>query len=214
MKRKLAFVVLGAGLLVMAACVKYPPSTDRLTQDLVVLTQYQVGNNFNQYKTFAISDSVGYITDSDTTFLNNSLTQAGIAAIVQNMENYGYTRVSRSANPDLGMNVTVFQTTHVNYYYPGWYWGYPGYYPPGYWGYPGGGYYYPYWPTYVTTYSSGSMVIEMFDLKNATANGNKLAIVWDAYIRALLTGNHTQSDVTNSINQAFLQTPQIKTSGK
>jgi hypothetical protein len=56
--------------------------------------------------------------------------------------------------------------------------------------------------------------IELIDLKNVNTASNVLYIRWNAFIRGLLTGNHSQAELLNSIDQAFTQTPQLKTSGK
>ena len=54
-------------------------------------------------------------------------------------------------------------------------------------------------------------MIEMVNFKNITPAGD-LPVVWDAIIRGLVTDTHTTTDVTNSIDQCFTQTPSIKTS--
>ncbi|MCX6287581.1 MAG: DUF4136 domain-containing protein [Bacteroidetes bacterium] len=122
----------------------------------------------------------------------------------------GFQQVAKSAKPDFGINVAGIKTTTTTVYYPGWYWGYPGYYPTGWWGY-GSGYYYPYYPTYYSSYSAGTLVIEMVNFKAITPSG-QVPVVWNAFIRGLFTNTHTNSDVTNAIDQAFTQTPAIKTS--
>lgn len=211
MKAKITLLILGTGLLFTISCTKYPPASSRLLEDLAVFTQYDVTVDFNQYKTFAISDSIGVITEKDSSRVKNSSTKAVVDAIIANMTARGFKQVSKNA--DLGFNVVYFKAVHVSAYYPGWYWGYPGYYPPYGWGYPGYSYGYPYYPAYYTSYTSGTLSWDMIDLKNPSTD-NKLFIRWNAYIRGLMTGSHTLSDITNSINTAFTQTPQIKTSGK
>jgi hypothetical protein len=194
-------------IIIVSSCAKYPDEIDRLLEDLVVITQYDVTADFGEYSTFMISDSLGVITDKDTSFVYNSTSQLVIDQIVTNMVDRGYQRVN--AGGDIALQAAYFENVNVAVYYPGWYWGYPGYYPPGYWGYPGYGYGYGYYPAYYTTYTSGTLIIEMLDLKNAEAE-EKIFIRWDALIRGLLTGNHSSSQVTASIDQAFTQTPQLK----
>jgi hypothetical protein len=53
----------------------------------------------------------------------------------------------------------------------------------------------------------------MVDLKNAPVE-ETIYIRWNAYIRGLLSGNHSAGDITGSIDQAFKQTPQINASSK
>ena len=54
------------------------------------------------------------------------------------------------------------------------------------------------------------MIIEMVNFKKLV--DNKVPVVWNAYIRGLITDTHTTSDITGAIDQAFTQTPSIKTS--
>jgi hypothetical protein len=193
------------------SCYKYPSDVDRLQESLVVSTQYDVSADFGEYKTFVIPDSIAVIDQKDSAFLKNANTDLIINQIVANMESRGYQRVNNDG--DLGISVAFFKNVNITVYYPGWWWGYPGYYPPGYWGYPGYGYGYGYYPTYVTSYSVGTITIEMFDIKNAPLE-EVYYIRWNAYIRGLLSGNHTSTDIVNSIDQAFIQTPQLSASSK
>ncbi|MCX6242595.1 MAG: DUF4136 domain-containing protein [Bacteroidetes bacterium] len=203
---RLTFIALG--IFAMVSCTKYPPTSSRLLEDLAVLTQYDVNTNFGLYKTYSIVDTVYYITDKGTQKIISANTKIIINQIIADMNARGFKQVAKSAKPDLGINVSAIKTT-TTVYYPGWYWGYPGYYPPDWWGY--NGYYYPYYPTYYTSYSAGTLVIEMVNFKNITPAGD-LPVVWDAIIRGLVTDTHTTTDVTNSIDQCFTQTPSIKTS--
>ena len=200
-------MALGLGLLFTLACTKYPPATDRLLEDLAVLTQYDVTINFSQYKTYQMSDSVVVITDTDSTLVKNGNTMTVVNSIASNMQARGYTRVTK--NGDLAINVAYLKNTHVTAYYPGWYWGY---YPP-YW-YGGYNYNYPYYPVYYTSYTSGTLLWDMVDLKYPNTEKKLYYIRWNAFIRGLMTGSHTMADISSSINQAFAQTPQINASGK
>ena len=92
-------------------------------------------------------------------------------------------------------------------------WGYyPGYLYPGYWGGNwGGGWYYPYPITY--SYSTGSLLADMINLKNAPeGQKEKLTVVWNAYISGLLggSGSLNVNRTTTAINQAFTQSPYLK----
>ncbi len=99
------------------------------------------------------------------------------------------------------------------YYNDGPWWGYyPGYWYPGYWGGNwGGGWYYPYPITY--SYSTGSLLADMINLKNAPeGQKEKLTVVWNAYISGLLggSGSLNVNRTTTAINQAFTQSPYLK----
>jgi hypothetical protein len=210
MKTKLLFVMILAGLLIFASCTKYPNASDRTLEELVVLTMYDTKADFSQYSTFAISDSIAVISDTDSGRVMNSNTNLVVNQIVQNMTTRGYTRVAPNQNPDFGINVSMFKNTHVDVYYPGWYWGYPGYYPPDYYGgWYGYDYWYPYYPPVVTSYSTGTLQFELVDLKFVNLEDQQIYVRWTVFIRALLTGGHTTSEIQGSIDQAFKQTPQL-----
>ena len=210
MKRNINLFALVAPVLFMISCATYPAMDSRLEEDLVDITKYDVGTNFTRFKTFAIVDSVTVIkSGTDSTRVLNPQAQSLLTQIIVNMQNRGYTKVDRKTDPDLGINVSVVKVTSIIYYYPGWYWDYYGYYNPIYWGYEGDGYFYPYYPPEVTYYNSGTVIMDMLDLKNAVIHGNKLFVVWNAYIRGLMTGYHTTQDILDNVDQCFAQTPQI-----
>jgi hypothetical protein len=198
MKTKL-LTIIALGMLVLTSCTKYPPDTERILEDLAVFTLVDQTANFHDYSTFAINPSVTYIDGNDTTVLNNANTTALLDRISADMVKQGYTQVEVTANPDLGFQVTVIKSTTTTVYYP--------YYPP-YWGYPYYGYGYPYYPTYISSYSTGSVVIDLADFKSGPT-ANKFMVVWNVFIRGLITDTHTQNDVLNCVDQAFEQTPSI-----
>jgi hypothetical protein len=203
MKTKLIiFIVLAVTAL--ASCSKYPPSSGRLQEDLVIYTKYDVNINFGNYQTFSIPLTVVYISGKDTSTLSQANATPLLNRIAQNMTSRGYQQVAPTAHPDFGINVAAIKATNTTVYSPGWYYGYPGYYP---WGYPGYGY--PYYPTYVTSYSTGTVIIDLVDLKNVV--NNTVMVRWNALIRGLLNGNHSNTEILNSVDQAFKQTPVIKT---
>jgi hypothetical protein len=211
MKTKLLSLI-ALGLIALSACVKYPPVSDQVTQDLVIYTKYDVNADFNNYLSFAIVPNIPVIDGNDTTYLSDGNAQALLGRISSDMVSRGFQEVAPDQNPDLGINVTMVKMTNTTVYYPGWYWGYPAYYPPDWWYYPGYDYSYPYYPVYVTSYSSGTVIIDLADFK--FKEQNKIMIRWNAYIRALLTGTHSQSEILNSVDQAFLQTPVLETNGQ
>jgi len=202
MKTKISLLLLGMGLVLALACTKYPPATDRLLEDLAVITQYDTKIDFNDYKTFAIKNSITKITDHDTTTITNQDAMAVLNQIAENMKDRGFEEVAAGSKPDFGIQVLFFENTYIYTYYYDWW----GYYP--YWYY-----YYPYYPVYYSSYTTGLANIELVDLKNEGPNST-LYVRWNAYIRGLMTGTHTEAEILSSIDQAFIQTPQLVTSGK
>jgi hypothetical protein len=208
---KTKFIMMAVlGMLLIGSCTKYPPASDRVLDDLVIYTKYDINAKFTDYKTFSIVPAVAYIDGKDSATLTTPDAMALLNRITTDMQGRGFTLVDHNANPDLGINVTAIKNTTTTVYYPGWYWGNPGYYPPNWWNYPGYGYYYPYYPTYISSYSSGTVIIDLADFKFKTPD-NKIMIRWNAYIRGLLNNTHSQNDVLSAVDQAFSQTPALKT---
>jgi hypothetical protein len=204
MKTKISILLLGLGLVFTLGCTKYPPSSERLLEDLAVITQYDTKIDFNQYKTYTIASVIKKVTDKDTTDINNSDATNILNQIAKNMDARGFAQITGPAMPDLGIDVVYFENTYIYAYYGGYY---GGYYP--YWGY-----YYPYYPVYYSSYTSGMLNIQLVDLKNVDATNKLLYIRWNAYIRGLLTGTHTNAEILSTVDQAFAQTPQLVTSAK
>jgi hypothetical protein len=125
MKTKLILLLMGAGL-VLASCSKYPPSSDRLLEDLVVLTQYDTKADFDNYKTYSIVTSIVKITNKDTTQLTTPAALAILDQIQTDMKARGFVPVVSPAKPDLGIQVVYYENTYV-YSYSYDYWGYPYY---------------------------------------------------------------------------------------
>ena len=199
MKTKFGLLLMGLGLMITFSCTKYPPQSDRLLEDLAIITQYDTKADFNDYSTFSIKNTITKITSKDTTELTGDLVTSIINQVSKNMKARGFVEAPSGVMPDLGIQIVYFQNTYIYTYYYDWW----GYYP--YWYY-----YYPYYPVYYSSYTAGLADIELVDLKYPAAN-NKLSIRWNGYIRGLLTGDHTNSEILSSIDQAFYQTPQLKT---
>jgi hypothetical protein len=215
--KKTFHALLIAATCTLSSCAWYPNDTELLQESDVVLTMYDVNTNFGDYHTFSIVDSIGVIQDNDTTVkrVSNDTTTAVLDRISQNMIQFGYTKVDKAANPDFAINVVVIKTLNVaGNFYPGYWWGFPGYFPPDYWfnGWYGWWYYYPWYPVYYYTYYTGTMVLDMVDAKNPEPVTKKLKIVFNTYIRGILDGRHNLDQVLKDIDQAFIQSPQIRTS--
>jgi hypothetical protein len=198
MKTKLILFLMAAGF-ALVSCTKYPPESDRLLEDLVVTTQYDTKINFNDYKTYSLASNVIKVTDDSKEPMTGETASAALAQIDKNMKARGFVKVADNADPDFGIDVLYFENTTVyTYYYD--YWGWYGYYYP----------YYPYYPVYYASYTTGLANIELLDLKNGNSTTGT-PIRWNAFIRGLLTGSHTTAEITGRVDQAFIQTPQLKT---
>lgn len=197
-------------LLVSVSCQKDPDMSD-LSGNFLVYTDYDTTENFGEFETYYLPDSILLITSSKTpSYWKDEQAQLLLSTVVSNMNNYGYVRVADKESADLGLQLSYIESTYyfTNYSNPYWWWDYPGYWYPGYWGgYWGGGWYYPYAVTY--NYTTGSMLMEMIKL-DTTAK--KLPIIWDAYMSGLLySSNRLNVQLTASaIEQAFEQSTYLQ----
>ncbi len=194
--------------LVIASCTKLP-NTARLSSEFYVATHYAPSSDFKQYNTFFIPDSI--IVASDKPGDGNSLTGPDANKILdnlaKNMTARGYVQVADKDSADIGIPVTLIKNLQIytDYYYPGYWWGYPGYPGGGYWGCPGCGYWYPGYSTYA--YSTGTIVIELLDVKNM--QNNQITVLWNAVIGSVYKGSTAVSETVKATDQAFTQSPYI-----
>jgi len=194
-------------VVILFSCRKYP-DTGKLSTNFVVQTSQEPGVNFGSYKTYYISDTIAAITadPNDSLWTDNDAKQL-VEAVKTNMNARGYTFVANS-HPDLGLGLTVIKDLNVGVIYPGWWWGYWG---GCYWGYCG---YPPYYPWYgggmVYTVPTGTLTLDMIDLKNASQS-EKLSVPWGSVMSGGLgnTANDIQLGI-NAIDQAFIQSPYLQ----
>jgi hypothetical protein len=187
------------------------PDPQRLYDELVVSTNYDPEANFSNYETYALAvDTIGFVSNSSSdtiiTASDSNFPRPILQAVKENLDKVGLTRIDKSENPDLGVNVIVINDFNVfqqvvypdPYYYGG------GYYS-NYYGY-GGAYYYPYIDTY--SYNTAVLVIELVDLKNRNQN-NQVRVVWTAYMGDLVSTIELVPQTEVAIDQAFKQSPYL-----
>lgn len=186
----------------------YPNNDISIEDSDVVLTSFNDSINFGSLSTYYMPDTVLPIVDpSDPEDYTNPYESLMLNTVASNMASYGYSRVDTTdAEPDVAVVISVLETTTVNagWYYP--YWGYG-------WGY-WGGYYPPYYPPvpYYTSYSTGTILINMFNRKIQGAD-TITTQYWSAAANGILENNTSdmQNRIETMIDQAFKQSPQIKT---
>jgi hypothetical protein len=205
----------GVALLCLAAataCQKTPP-VDDLSSDFVVQTKYDNTVDFKQFKTFAIRDTIAISTENpkDSVWYDADA-QSIINEVVDQMTAAGYTRVApgEKGGADLGIQLIGIRNKNIVGVSPGYWWGFPGYGDPWYWGnYPGWYYWSPYYYSY--SIKTGTIAVEMADLKDAVSN-QKLNIVWTG-IGSGQIGNSQKFVVDQcikSVDQAFTQSTYLK----
>jgi len=197
-----------ASVLIGTGCLK-DPDYEKLSSNFVVATNSKEGTNFSNFHTYYVSDSVAVISETlSDTMINNATSKKLVDAVKANMNALGYTFVPKSSKPDIGINMVVVKDVDVATIYGGWWAGYPGYWDPWYWGwyYP---YYYPWSVTYVIR--TGSVIVDMVDLKDVAAD-NKITVLWTGLgsgaIGTDLDGNIQRG--VDAINQAYQQSPELK----
>ncbi len=207
-----------ATLLTLTAVVSlvgcYPGSTNLDDEDYdIVLTVHDDEVDFATYRTYVLPDSVIHIEDSDNADiieLPRDFDDLILDVAAANMDDLGYVR---EFDPEVGdeidlvLLVSAVGTESTEWFYSGWwgYWGwYPGY-PPG-WG-PGWGWGVP--PGYIggVRIESGSVVLALPTL--ADAEDEEVPVVWAGAMRGLLGGGAAESRITESLNQAFDQSPYL-----
>jgi hypothetical protein len=92
MKAKMIFFI-ALGLIALSAFVKSPPASDRVSQDLVICTKYDVNADFNNYLSFAIVPNIPVIDGDDTTYLSDGNAQALLGRIASDMVSRGFVEV-------------------------------------------------------------------------------------------------------------------------
>jgi hypothetical protein len=206
MRRLLCFFIISS--LLGLSCQK-SPDFDQLSANFLVATNVDPKVSFSNYKTYYISDTISIATTDpkDTVWFDAKAKQL-IDAVKQNMASRGFQLVAKGANPNIGINMIAVKNVSIGVVYPGWGWGYPGYWDPWYWGW-----YYPYYYPWSVAYSvtTGSVGLDMIDLKNAQAE-QQLSVLWSALMGGAL--GLTSDDIANgvnAINQAFTQSPSVKT---
>jgi hypothetical protein len=200
-----------------AGCLSYPGAEERI-DDSIVFSHYKKSADFQEYKTFAISTEIPIISEDDGEIERDTMDASDaadlLAETVKNLKARGYMQVERSENPDLGVTLSVLSGTVTTYYYD--YWGY-------YWGYPYYYYYYPFTSSY--TYDTGTLIVDMVDLKNAPpatpdagppgepgAIRGQLQVIWTSLVYKVLSSSESVNlqAAENGITTAFKQSPYIQ----
>ncbi|GAA4834500.1 DUF4136 domain-containing protein [Algivirga pacifica] len=204
-----------------------------------VLSYFDEEQDFTQFQTFAIRDSVGFLTDDEEQQeLPMQVQQRILSKIKENMIAYGYEEVDIADNPDLVLNaITTRFTNSFLVSNPGWWWG-PGWcdyycWYGGYWGVYGGYYgWYP-WPYGIYSFDEATLMVEMVegeslqDYRDWLADREEedlsqylpsevpvLDFVWQAIIKGIPadTSSGTALDrFLREIDTAFEQSPILDT---
>jgi Domain of unknown function (DUF4136) len=207
MKRLLLLIIGLISLITGLSSCRKTPDFDQQASDFVVVTNKDATANFTTYKTYYITDTVANLGGTGTdSIITGQTAQSLVQAVKDNMAARGYTLVGHNDQPDLGMQIGVVKTTIVNAS-SGWWDADNGWYTPAYWGWPYP-YYYP-WNAYYT-YSTGTVIVNMFDLKNA-GTARAVTGIWNNINFGALNNSisNPPARAVDAINQGFDQSPYI-----
>jgi hypothetical protein len=193
--------VLATLIVVLSGC--YPQGPEYIDDLDVVLTNFEDRYDFNDNATYALPDKIVKITGDvtegdDPEFIPDATAALILNQIEKNMTELGWQKVEVEADPDILLTPAAWETTTILYYYDYWSWWYGGYYP--YWGY---------YPSYATSYSTGTLLMRMIDPSVVGANGNPVG-QWAGAINGILTNAYDANRVNTAIDRAFDQSPYLK----
>lgn len=193
---------------VAVGCRKDPVNNLTEEESRIYITNRDSTVNFSTYQTFSIADSVAVIDGNQVKTQFNATDAAFVDAVKANMQSLGYTLVSRSQNPDVGLSVSRIINTSTGVISYNDYWGdYGGYYDPYYWGYGGYGYGSPFWGYATYQIREGLLSVDMLDLKNAAAN-KAVKVIWNGMIRG--SGIFNANTAASQTKALFDQSPYLK----
>lgn len=173
----------------------------------IVFSSFDNTYDFVAKGTYSLPDKVVKVTGDPTAppeYIKDLYGVPILAQIDANMTALGWVKVDVNANPDIQLLPAAWTSTTIvtGGYYGGYYcWYYPYYC--------GGGWYYPSYPP-VSSFTTGSMVMTMVD-PNVESTDDSRRVVWTSAINGLLSGSYDVSRVRNGIDQAFRQSPYLKT---
>jgi hypothetical protein len=200
-----------AGLLLFSCT---PGSELTVEESDVVVTVYDPSVDFSAITTYAMPDTVIHLLgeDEEDDDISREYDQAILDLIAANFDARGYVRIPEDS-PDPPDVLVLVSATTTDYWYAysyygywgGWYWGYPGYG----WGYP----YYPYYDVDYA-YTTGTLIVEMVDPSNKDEINKLIAAYWQGVCNGILSGSQTEQRFADSINQMFIQSPYLRSSGE
>lgn len=197
MKKK--FVLYLSIILLLGSC--YPDGAEYYSDLDIVYTDYDDQFDFASKGTYAIPDNIVKIEGNlaegeDPEFVKEPYNTEMLQKMESNMSDLGWSKTEDPANADLVLFPAVWTNTTIYYWYDYWCW-YNPYYCGWGWGYPS-----------VSSYTTGTLLMTL------TADGDDYiepAQVWTSAVNGLLSGSFNTSRVNTAIDQAFTQSPYLKT---
>jgi len=197
MKKKIVFYL--SIIVLLGSC--YPDGAEYYSDLDIVYTDYDDQFDFVSKGVYSIPDKIvkieGDLADGeDPEYVKEPYNTQMLQKMENNMTALGWTKTEDPANADLVLFPAVWTNTTIYYWYDYWCWYYPYYCGWG-WGYPS-----------VSSYTTGTLLMTL------TADGDDYiepSQVWTAAVNGLLSGSYDVSRVNKAIDQAFTQSPYLKT---
>jgi hypothetical protein len=197
MKKKIVFYL--SIIVLLGSC--YPDGAEYYSDLDIVYTDYDDQFDFVSKGVYSIPDKIvkieGELADGEEPeYVKEPYNTQMLQKMENNMTALGWTKTEDPANADLVLFPAVWTNTTIYYWYDYWCWYYPYYCGWG-WGYPS-----------VSSYTTGTLLMTL------TADGDDYiepSQVWTAAVNGLLSGSYDVSRVNKAIDQAFTQSPYLKT---
>ncbi len=171
------------------------------------VTAYDPTTNFSNYKTIALTDSVSVANGFSVSKELSKTDSAYLVALASGIAGKGFTIVSKTAHPDLVLNITRIASTTDGLVDNSSYWSnYGMLYNPTVFGENGVSYSINF--TTSQSVEDGVLSFELLDIKNASAN-NQINIIWNG----MISGYSLLSDISSvSIETGILfkKSPYLK----
>jgi hypothetical protein len=181
----------------------------------LVATAHDDTASFGTILTYAMPDSVVEIVPPESVLtalpFNHDYDQLILDGVASHMAALGYTRVTSfdaSTRPDVFLTVRGIAVRNTDVYvtYP--WWGYWGWYWPCCYG-PGWGVGYPI--VSVEQYDVGTILFDMWDLRQSDPVAQRIPAIWVAALRGLLEGSAADAPfrIERAVDRAFAQSPYL-----
>lgn len=211
MKKNVLPLFVAAVVVLLAGCRKDPINNLTGDEGRIYITKHDDSVSFTRYNTFSIADSVAVISNNQLE--RKALTDvdaAYINAVKTQLQQRGYTMVPKDQNPDLAITISRVYNTYTGIFDYGNYWDsyYGSYWDPYYWGYPGYNYYFPSYYYGVYNITEGALSIDVFNLKDAPQNNNRIKGIWSGLVRG--SGTFSANNAESSVKALFDQSVYFK----
>lgn len=216
-KTLIKFAFISGLAIALTGC--YPGGVETTTDTDLVYTNYDPEYNFAGVQTYYIGDTIRHFVDEgdtpDTKYDSEILNDIKSNLDALGWQEFNLNDTIAGSKPDIVVVTSILVTTTYDiYYYP--YWGYGWYWKAtGNMDYYNYGWYYPWYGTsYVTSYTTGTIAMIMYDPDMVDDENQLIKLNWAGILNGLAGSSAADAipRIERGIDQAFLQSPYL--SGK